>query len=113
MFYVLLRALQSFEYSLRRLPSDRARRSPSMFVHQIVIASNAPGKISVQGADSIDCVPSAMITPQLVSGSWIPKPKKLMKLSARITPGIVNVAYTRAGPNTLELYVAALMVRCY
>ena len=71
-----------------------------MFVHQIVIASNAPGKISVQGADSIDCVPSAMSTPQLVSGSWIPKPKKLMKLSARITPGIVNVAYTRAGPNT-------------
>lgn len=51
-----------------------------------------PGNISIQGDDSMVAVPSAMSTPQLVLGSCTPRPRKLMKLSARMTLGRVRVA---------------------
>ena len=59
--------------------------------------SRVPGKNSIQGAASMDWVPSAISVPQLVLGSAIPKPKKLMKLSASMIAGRVRVVQTRRG----------------
>ena len=52
---------------------------------------NKAGKISSQGAVSIWLAPSEISTPQLVSGSCMPRPRNDRKLSVRITPGTVRV----------------------
>jgi hypothetical protein len=38
--------------------------------------------------------------PRLACGSWIPRPRKLRKLSNRMICGTVSVAYTTTGPIT-------------
>jgi hypothetical protein len=51
----------------------------------------AAGNSSIQGAASITLVPSWISTPQLVIGSWMPRPRKDSTDSVRITPGTVTV----------------------
>ena len=52
----------------------------------------AAGTSSIQGEDSISCAPSLMRLPRLAYGSCTPSPRKLRKLSNRMTCGMVSVA---------------------
>jgi len=67
----------------------------------IVAARNAAGIRSNQGAPSKMAVPYEIKSPQLVPGSWTPSPRKLKKLSTRITVGMSKVENTITGPMTL------------
>src|SRR5688500_15489249 len=77
----------------QRSLGSRASRSPSpMKLRQSrVTASMRAGPNSAQGAISITSAPSLTRVPQLEAGSCTPMPRKLMKLSSRITCGTVRV----------------------
>ena len=77
--------IQALEDNLRDL------KKREEFVHQLDKDHQFAGKINIQGADSIILAPSEINTPQLVSGSWMPSPRKDRKLSIRITSGTVKV----------------------
>ena len=56
-----------------------------------VAARKTAGKTSIQGANSITLAPSEISTPQEVSGSCTPRPRKERKDSVRMTWGMVSV----------------------
>jgi hypothetical protein len=74
--------------SHRCLGSRASRRpSPMKLKQNRVTARNVAGKISSQGALSICAAPSAISTPQLVSGSCTLRPRNDRNDSIRITWG--------------------------
>src|SRR4051812_15019738 len=85
--------VRDFEQRCHRSLGSSASRSPSprKLKQNKVTAMNRAGNSNIQGAVSIWSAPSEIKTPQLVSGSWIPSPRKERKLSVRITPGTVRV----------------------
>ena len=56
-----------------------------------VTTITADGKISSHGASSMSDAPLAIRVPSEAMGGWTPRPRKLRKLSARITAGMVRV----------------------
>ncbi len=73
------------QHNYRSLGSSASRRpSPIKLKQKRVTARNTAGNISSQGADSICLAPSEISTPQLVSGSCTPSPRKERKLSVNL-----------------------------
>src|SRR5919199_4386464 len=81
------------------LGSSASRKpSPRKFRQKSVAVRNSDGKISSQGAPWMFLAPSEISTPQLVSGSCTPSPRKDRKLWSRMTCGTMSVMYTMIGP---------------
>src|SRR4029079_4620830 len=84
---------------VQRSWGSRASRNPSpmKLKQNNVTPRKIAGNSRLQDALSMTFAPSEMSTPQLVCGSCTPSPRKLMKLSVRITDGTVSVMEITTG----------------
>jgi hypothetical protein len=78
--------------SIPRASNASRSASPSTLNASSSTASSRLGVSRIHGADSISAAPAAISVPRLASGSWMPSPRKLRKLSNRMIWGTVRVA---------------------